>query len=202
MKQEHITIWQHFRYLQQKYVSSTSAHQVNIRAALYRHYTKIKEEECDLSKMNINELFRECNPTSPITATSQLTPVSPESPHSVSIPSTAFLSTDDVTSQAGAVRSKSSPRESSLITRMDTAQYNRNLKNLHGVAKIMQLIEETRKELWKNMTDSFVRFRSTEVYVGYIKKVYMDKKNGISVSKDRSEIDRQSKDYSIDVGDN
>merc|ERR1712087_345608 len=86
-----------------------------------------------------------------------------------------------------AIRSQSSPRESSVIKRMETGQYNRNLKNLDGVAKILQLIENTRRDLWKNMTDSFVRFRSTEIYVDYIKKVYMDKKNGIALSKDRSQ---------------
>merc|ERR1712173_440275 len=98
-----------------------------------------------------------------------------------------------------AIRSKSSPRESSMIKRVETGQYNRNLRNLHGVAKIMQLIEDTRKELWKNMNDSFVRFRSTEIYIDYIKKVYMDKKNGISVSKDRSHNGQQSRTYTITI---
>merc|ERR1712060_118135 len=54
-----ITLWDHFRHLRQKYISATSAHQVNIRSALYKHYTKIKSEDCELSLLDISDVFHD-----------------------------------------------------------------------------------------------------------------------------------------------
>ena len=51
-------------------------------------------------------------------------------------------------------------------------------KHLIGVPKVLKLIDDTRKELWKLMQDSFVRFRSTQQYIEYLQN--LDRNKSIS----------------------
>ena len=91
-------------------------------------------------------------------------------------------------SDKGEMSGKATNGSNGAIMRSQTGQYNRNLRNLYGVAKVLQLIEDTRKELWKNMNDSFVRFRSTESYVNYIKKEYLNRKKHDTTSEQRNDL--------------
>ena len=228
MTEENINLWDHFRYLRQKYISATSAHQVNIRSALYKHYTKINKEDCNLSKLDLSDVFND--PLYQQTGTNNSKgnilarngKLSPNiSAQDDGLSDISDVELDDIEEdmeaedylfedqslqpgQVKQVKKKNKNLESvsqiemgetgkttnsnGVIRRSQTGQYNRNLRNLYGVAKVLQLIEDTRKELWKNMNDSFVRFRSTESYVNYIKKEYVDRKKNDITSEERNDL--------------
>mmetsp|Transcript_66888 Transcript_66888/g.59990 ORF Transcript_66888/g.59990 Transcript_66888/m.59990 type:complete len:711 (-) Transcript_66888:223-2355(-) len=224
MKEENINLWDHFRYLRQKYISATSAHQVNIRSALYKHYTKISKEHCDLSRLDLSDVFNDPLHHQQISSNKligqssgrggingRLSPNISAQDDGLSDISDIELDEDedeeddeDQSLQPGQVKKSkknkkldyeiemggtSKGESNGAIRRSQTAQYNRNLRNLDGVAKVLQLIEDTRKELWKNMNDSFVRFRSTESYVSYIKKEYLNRHKGDgAASDDRNDL--------------
>lgn len=207
MTKDDITLWDHFQHLRSKYISATSAHQVNIRSALYKHFGKIKRHDCELKKLDLTDVFND-----PLLQQDQeeedddddndnLQPTK----HQLDKPNgNGFISdaSDDeeehqsfqpgqtnttniemVNKNLSGENPNSKPltnggnrNNGAVVRRSQTSQYNRSLRNLEGVAKVLQLIEDTRKELWKNMNDSFVRFRSTESYVNYIKKIYLNRK--------------------------
>ena len=58
----------------------------------------------------------------------------------------------------------------------------RATKNLTGVPMVLKLIDDTRKELWKLMQDSFVRFRSTDQYIEYLRNT-PDRNKSVSAKK-------------------
>lgn len=224
MQEENINLWDHFRYLRQKYISATSAHQVNIRSALYKHYTKINKEDCDLSKLDLSDVFND--PLHSQTSTKKLyNKSSSNNNNNTSTPNDDELSDisdiddeenddendEEESLQPGQVKptkkknknldyqiemngttttlgTSGKTTSNGEIRRSQTQTYNRTLRNLYGVAKVLQLIEDTRKELWKNMNDSFVRFRSTESYINYIKKEYLKRDKNETTSDDRNDL--------------
>eukprot|EP01084_Bolivina_argentea_P313360 542657_1 len=178
MTQEGVTLWEHFKHLRQKYISATSAHQVNIRSALYKHYTEVRKEDCKLATLDMTDIFDDEEMLQhPMSSPSGLDKIM-NTMQLLTKKSASVSDDEDEEEHKVPHRKKDKERVQSYDDIPTLAghspQTTRNLRNLYGVTKVLQLIEDTRKELWKNMNDSFVRFRSTEKYVNYIKKIYIN----------------------------
>lgn len=179
----------HFRSLREKYILVTSGHQVNIRGALYKHWKDINETTCDLTILDTADVLPDSLESSNGNVSSPFTPSTPRNGHlsmerldrQCTGSTVKEDSRKEINQSTGSLRvaSSSSPDvmdvevpKSPSWSRSGNLVTERSLNKLSGIALVLQLVEDTRRELWKNMHDSYVRFRQTTTYVDYIRKVY------------------------------
>ena len=160
MKRFDISLWDHFTYIQYKYIDSNSNYQVNIKGRLYKDYRTILLKDCDLNIIKFN-----WENENDIDSGGYYTDM--ESPRSQPDRGTPMKLIEIVKlNSASHTKSNNNNNNNNLGGIIKSS--SRNIKNLNGPLKVLALIEETRRQLWKLMQDSFIRFKSKQEYIEYL----------------------------------
>lgn len=176
--QHGITMHRHLSTLREKYISAASEHQVNIRAALYKNWTRISRMDCELRTLDISNVLLDAEDALELNAAG-----SSSVKAIASTPCLQPLELQATGTGTGSEREEFAAKSPSAslteaIRKSHSLVYDRSLNKLEGVAKVLKLVEDTRTELWKNMNDSWRRFRMTRNYVDYIRKVHQKTQAG------------------------
>ncbi|ETN99206.1 hypothetical protein RFI_13039 [Reticulomyxa filosa] len=134
-----LTLYEHVRYLHNRYIRDAAEYQVNISSSHYRVWADIikNKDDCRIDHFKPQQIpaLRSKN----------------EEDEEVEMVTLEPQSTTE-----------SMKRKESVLRRK---------KNFVGVLKVLDLVEDTRKDLWKLMQDSYLRFRGTREYVAFVKSV-------------------------------
>ncbi|ETO19312.1 hypothetical protein RFI_17920 [Reticulomyxa filosa] len=134
-----LTLYEHVRYLHNRYIRDASQYQVNISSSYHREWNEIvnNKDDCKIDNFDPQQI-------------------------------PALRDTDKETHAVLGL--EENQVHSISISSKDSTTRSRKV-NYKGALKVLNLVENTRKDLWKLMKDSYLRFRDTPEYKAFVKNL-------------------------------